>query len=116
MPAFALPIPPRALANPLHRPTERSATTPEDSNQLSVIRTAGMEAREHPGDLPVLAPPALGCILIDVAQIAAVQHPYLHLVGPNRWPWPESGGTRASISVAGQTPRPGWRRSISTPF
>ena len=33
MSAFALPIPPARLAADLRRPTERSATTPEDSNQ-----------------------------------------------------------------------------------
>src|ERR1051326_9641122 len=47
MSAFALPIPPASLTAHLHRPTERSATTPEDSNQLSVIRTAAIEGREH---------------------------------------------------------------------
>src|SRR5712691_9776011 len=60
MSAFALPIPPAPLTGRLHWPTERSATTPEDSNQESVIRTAGirtagMQAGEHPGHFPVLA-------------------------------------------------------------
>src|SRR5207247_8510112 len=76
MSAFALPIPPASLTARLHRPTERSATAPEDSNQSSVIRTAGMQAREHPGDLPVLAPPATGDIAIDVAQVAAIAPPH----------------------------------------
>ena len=33
MSAFALPIPPARLTGHLHRPTERSATTPEDRDQ-----------------------------------------------------------------------------------
>src|ERR1700730_8031766 len=43
----------------LHRPTERSATTPESRYQKSDIRTAAMQGGEHPGNLPVLAPPTL---------------------------------------------------------
>ena len=81
MSAFALPMPPAPLARHLRRPTERSATASEDSNQLSEIRTAAMEAGEHPGDLPVLALPALGHIGSDIAEIAAVHRPHLHLVG-----------------------------------
>ena len=38
MSAFALPIPPAALARHLRRPTERSATTPEVRDQRSEIR------------------------------------------------------------------------------
>src|SRR5437763_13223136 len=58
MSAFALPIPPRTLARLLRRPTERSATTPEDRDQESGIRTAPRQALQHAGDLPVLALPA----------------------------------------------------------
>src|SRR5216683_4539267 len=68
------------LAPPLHRPTERSATTPEDRDQRSEIRTAAIEASEHPGDLPILAPPALGDIASDIAEITAIERPHLHLV------------------------------------
>src|SRR5215467_7334469 len=46
MSAFALPIPPAALARHLHRPTERSATTPESRYQKSDIRTAAMQGGE----------------------------------------------------------------------
>src|SRR5438477_1516221 len=81
MSAFALPIPPAALTSHLHRPTERSATTPEDRNQESGIRTAAREALQHAGDLPVFALPAPRHILVDVAQVAAVKGPHLHLVG-----------------------------------
>ena len=42
MSAFALPIPPAALARHLHRPTERSATTSEDRDQGSVVRKPGI--------------------------------------------------------------------------
>jgi len=35
MSAFALPMPPRALTNPLHRPTERSATASEDRRRTT---------------------------------------------------------------------------------
>ena len=56
MSAFALPIPPAALARHLRRPTERSATTSEDRDQESGIRTAAREALQHAGDLG--APPA----------------------------------------------------------
>ena len=51
MSAFALPIPPRTLARPLHWPTERSATTSEDRDQQSGITTAAREALQHAGDL-----------------------------------------------------------------
>ena len=111
MSAFALPMPPPPLARRLQGPTERSATTPEDSNQQSVIRTAAMEAGEHPGNLPVLAPPALGHIDIDIAKIAAVHRPHLHLVGRSQTPSSESGGTRAWTAAAGRTLRPDWHKS-----
>src|SRR5438128_3170892 len=81
MSAFALPIPPRALTSPLHRPTERSATTPEDRKRRSDIRTAAMEAGEHPGNLPILAPPPLGNLVADIPEIAAIERPDLHLIG-----------------------------------
>ena len=55
MSAFALPIPPPPLARELRRPTERSATTSEDRDQESGIRTAAREALQHAGDLG--APP-----------------------------------------------------------
>src|SRR6266545_5454368 len=81
MSAFALPIPPRALASPLHRPTERSATTPEVRDQRSEIRTAAIEGSKHPGNFPIRAPPALGHICIDITKVTAIKRPYLHLVG-----------------------------------
>src|SRR6266436_8038303 len=81
MSAFALPIPPPALTSPLHRPTERSATAPEDRDQGSGIRTAARQTLQHAGDLAVLALPALRHIRLDVAQIAGIEGPNLHLVG-----------------------------------
>src|SRR5437660_12577742 len=81
MSAFALPIPPPALTGPLRRPTERSATASEDRDQGSGIRTAAGEALQHAGNLPVLALPALGNICPDIAEIAGVEGPHLHLVG-----------------------------------
>ncbi len=115
MSAFALPIPPAALASHLHGPTERSATTPEDSNQLSVIRTDAMEAGEHPGNLPVLAPPALGDIGVDIAEIATIKRPDLRLVGRPQRHDQKTAELPASTAAAGRTPLPGWRRSIWTP-
>src|SRR5438270_13305624 len=81
MSAFALPIPPACLTARLHRPTERAATASEDRNQGSGIRTAAGEALQHAGDLPVLALPALGNIRPDIAEIAGVEGPHLHLIG-----------------------------------
>jgi hypothetical protein len=72
MSAFALPMPPAPLAGRLRRPTERSATTPESRCQKSDIRTAAMQRGEHPGDLPVLAPPALRRRLVYIPEIAAI--------------------------------------------
>ena len=69
MSAFALPMPPAALARHLRRPTERSATTPESRCQKSDIRTAAMQGGEHTGNLPVLAPPTLRCRPLDVAEV-----------------------------------------------
>src|SRR5713226_3565541 len=80
MSAFALPMPPACLTARLRRPTERSATASEDRNQGSGIRTAPREALQHAGDLAVLALPAFSHILVDVAQIAGVEGPYLHLI------------------------------------
>src|SRR5438309_11923135 len=80
MSAFALPMPPQPLARLLHRPTERSATTPEDRDQESGIRTAAGEALQHAGDLRVRALPALGCLGPDIAEIASIKGPHLHLV------------------------------------
>src|SRR5712691_12001076 len=84
MSAFALPIPPASLTARLRRPTERSATASEDRDQRSDIRCGAGEALQHAGDLLVLAPPALGHILVDVAQIAAIERPHLHLIGRTR--------------------------------
>src|SRR5882762_9063451 len=81
MSAFALPIPPACLTARLHRPTERSATTPEDRDQGSGIRTAARQALQLAGNLAILAPPALRHIRTDVAQIAGIKGPNLHLVG-----------------------------------
>ena len=52
MSAFALPIPPRTLARPLRRPTERSATASGVRNQESGVR---MNATNWRGD------PATSC-------------------------------------------------------
>jgi hypothetical protein len=81
MSAFALPMPPQTLARLLRRPTERSATTPEDRDQRSEVRTAAIESGEHPGNLPIRAPPTLGHIAVDIAEIATIKRPYLHLIG-----------------------------------
>src|SRR5262249_12756452 len=81
MSAFALPIPPRELPPPLRRPTERSATAPEVRDRRSEIGTAAIEGGEHPGNLPIRAPPTLGHIAVDIAEITAIERPYLHLVG-----------------------------------
>src|SRR5947209_6463352 len=81
MSAFALPIPPACLTAHLRRPTERSATTPEDRDQESGIRTAAVKALQHAGNLAILALPALRHIVVDVAQIAGIKGPNLHLVG-----------------------------------
>ncbi len=61
----------------------RNAPLPrsEDRDQESGIRTAAMQALQHAGDRGVLAPPALGDIASDIAEIAAIERPYLHLVG-----------------------------------
>src|SRR5579885_419709 len=80
MSAFALPIPPAGLAPRLRRPTERSATTPEDRSQMSEVRAA-MKAGQHPGNLPILVPPPLRRRLVDIAKVPAIQRPHLHLVG-----------------------------------
>src|SRR6202030_1928958 len=80
MSAFALPIPPACLTAHLHRPTERSATTPESRYQKSDIRTAAMQGGEHPGNLPVFAPPALRRHLADIAEITTIKRPHLHLI------------------------------------
>src|SRR5260370_9366163 len=61
MSAFALPIPPAAPARHLHRPTERSATTPGPSNQDSgsgCTRPTPPETLHHPADLNVLGHPS----------------------------------------------------------
>src|SRR5712692_9571250 len=80
MSAFALPMPPACVTARLRRPTERSATASEDRNQESGIRTAPREALQHAGDLAVLAPPALRHIFLDIAEIARIEGPHLHLI------------------------------------
>jgi hypothetical protein len=84
MSAFALPMPPAPLARHLRRPTERSATTSEDRDQASGIRTAAREALQHAGNLPVIALPVLGDIGCDIAEIAGIKDPDLHFVGRAR--------------------------------
>src|SRR5215471_816384 len=84
MSAFALPMPPPPLARELRRPTERSATTPEDRGQISDIGCGPGQTLQHAGDLPVLVLPALGDITIDIAKIASIKGPHLHLVGRAR--------------------------------
>jgi hypothetical protein len=81
MSAFALPMPPTRFAPRLHRPTERSATASEDRDQRSEIRSAAIESGQHPGNLPVCTPPMFGRVVFDIAKIAAVERPHLHLVG-----------------------------------
>ena len=48
MSAFALPIPPAALARHLHRPTERSATASGIRNQESGVRMSATNWRRDP--------------------------------------------------------------------
>ena len=48
---------------------------------MSEIRTAAMQSREHPGDLPILAPPTLGHITLDIAKVTAIEQPNLRFVG-----------------------------------
>ena len=44
------------------------------------IRTAAMQSREHPGDLSILAPPTIRRPRVDIAEIAAIHRPHLHLI------------------------------------
>src|SRR6266436_5623078 len=81
MSAFALPIPPRPSRARFTGLRNAPLPRPEDSNQESVIRTAGIKAGEHPGNFPVLAPPPLGNLARDIVEVAAVEHPYLHFIG-----------------------------------
>ena len=61
----------------------RNAPLPrsEDRCQKSDFRAAAMQRGEHAGDLVVFAPPSLRCRRIEVAEIAAIQHSHLHLIG-----------------------------------
>jgi hypothetical protein len=91
----------------LRRPTERSATTPESRYQKSDIRTAAMHGSEHPGDLPVLTPPAPGRFGIEIAEIPAIERPHLHLIGRSQRHDHKAAKLRFLTGAAGQTPPPG---------
>src|SRR6516165_2024508 len=64
----------------------RNAPLPrsEDRGQISDIRCGPGQTLQHAGDLPVFPLPALGHIAIDIAEIAAVERPHLHLVCRSR--------------------------------
>src|SRR5882672_4510975 len=66
-----------AFAGLRNAPLPRS----EDRNQGSGIRTGAGQALQHAGNLAVFALPALCHTLVDVAEIAAIERPHLHLVG-----------------------------------
>src|SRR5260370_40942398 len=80
MSAFALPMPPACLTARLRRPTERSATTPEDRDQESGIRTAAGETLQNAGDLPIFGAPTLCHIASEGVQIAGIKGPHLHFI------------------------------------
>ena len=79
MSAFALPIPPAALTSHLHRPTERSATTPEGRTQKSDIRTAAMRA-EGIRAISRYSPRQRSAVASSIAEVAAIKRPHPHLV------------------------------------
>src|SRR5579883_2321518 len=123
MSAFALPIPPAGLAPRLRRPTERSATTPEDRSQMSEVRCQKTDVRSqnrHEGRTASGQSP-------DTRPATAAPSPRRYSQGPgntattpasrrrSRSPSPQNGGTRASTAAAVQTLRQGWRRSTWTP-
>ena len=60
----------------------RNAPLPrsEDRDQSSEIRIAAVEAGEHAGNLPILAPPTICRPLVEIAEIPAIDRPHLHLV------------------------------------
>jgi hypothetical protein len=104
----------------LRRPTERSATTSEDRDQVSGIRTAAREALQHAGDLPIFARPALSDIGSDIAEVAGIESPDLHLIGRtgchhHKTPSSQNDGTRSATDAACQTLWQCWHRSILTP-
>lgn len=86
MSAFSLPIPPACLTARLHRPTERSATAPEDRNQGSGIGALiaptrpRAETLQHLGDLLIFISPMTPRRLLDISQIQAISRPHPHLV------------------------------------
>src|SRR6201998_3221797 len=61
----------------------RNAPLPrsEDRDQRSEIRTTAMQASEHPGDFPIFEPPMIRGPLLNIAEIRAIDHLHLHLVG-----------------------------------
>src|SRR5689334_25394067 len=106
MSAFSLPIPPRHLAMPLHRPTERSATTSEDrrrsteDGKASGFRFA-MQALQHLRDELVLVSPLLPARLIDIAEIKAIPQPHPHLVARAERDLEEPPELRLRLLLAG---------------
>src|SRR5271165_6497468 len=81
MSAFSLPMPPAHLAMHLRRPTERSATTPEDRRQTTDDGTSHLvsKALKHPRDHLIFVPPTLPSRLVDIAEIKGIAQPYPHL-------------------------------------
>src|SRR5690348_1692538 len=87
MSAFALPIPPARVTPHLHRPTERSPTTPgvrsqrtEVRNSASSLFPASIDALQHLGNFLIFVTPTLPGRSIDITKIMAVANPYAHLV------------------------------------
>src|SRR5262245_30035204 len=84
MSAFALPMPPPPLTGWLHRPTERSATTPEVRDQRSEIRRARLarpqQACQHSCDLLIISSPTISKVSVDVTEILTITGPHPHLV------------------------------------
>src|ERR1700752_3820464 len=127
MSAFALPIPPAALASRLRRPTERSATAPEDRRRttddgyrhLRISDLVGQnlirQALQHPRDHLILVAPPSPCRLVDIAEIKGIAQPYPHLVRRTDRHPDKAGKLRFSSPSGDHNLRPGWRRWIWMP-
>src|SRR5690242_13133737 len=92
MSAFALPIPPATLSSHLHRPTERSPTTPGVRSQRTEVRNSSsrplvptsIDALQHLGNFLILVTPTAPRFRAHVSEIVAVATPNAHLVrGPD---------------------------------
>jgi hypothetical protein len=120
MSAFALPIPPHPLARgassaygTLRYHVRRQGSGIRDQN------CAG-RALQHAGDLPIFARPALSDIGSDIAEVAGIESPDLHLIGRtgchhHKTPSSQNDGTRSATDAACQTLWQCWHRSILTP-